>query len=98
MMSKTKIEKPDWQKLCEECSTAMKEAGLTKADTDRIIKETKEIQAKANKYDSLVNKMKDKKKELRDNYINSNGKNITYLELRKKEELLEELLKEVENG
>lgn len=56
--------KPEWQELCEECSAAAKKIGLTKADTDRIIKESRETIEKANKYDSLIKKMKDKVREV----------------------------------
>ncbi len=54
-----------------------------------------QLESKANKYDSLVKKIKDTDKELLNNYINSNGENMTFLELSKEQELLEELLKEI---
>lgn len=46
-----------WKELCEECSSAAKEVGITKEDTDRIIKETRKMQWKANKYDELIEKL-----------------------------------------
>ena len=46
-----------WKELCEECSSAAKEVGITKADTDRIIQETRKMQWKANKYDELIEKL-----------------------------------------
>lgn len=46
-----------WKELCEECSSAAKEVGITKADTDRIIKETREMLWKSNKYDELIEKL-----------------------------------------
>lgn len=51
-------EEPAWKKLCKECSSAAKEVGITKADTDRIIKETREMLWKSNKYDELIEKLK----------------------------------------
>ena len=49
-----------WKELCEECSSAAKEVGITKADTDRIIQETRKMQWKANKYDELIEKLEEK--------------------------------------
>lgn len=54
MLSKEETTKQDWQKLCDECSNAVKEAGLTKEDTNRLIKETRAMQWKAKKYDELI--------------------------------------------
>lgn len=51
---KRKRKKAEWEQLCEECSKATKKAGFTKEDTDRIIKETREMQWKAQKYDELI--------------------------------------------
>ena len=51
MLSKEEIEKEnsEWKKLCNECSNVAKSVGFTKKDTDRIIKETREMQLKAKK-------------------------------------------------
>lgn len=66
---KEKLKKPHLQELCQECSTITKKVGFTKADTDRIIKETREMTEKANKYDSLVKKIKDRISEIKENKI-----------------------------
>ena len=54
-----KSEKVDWKRLYNECSNAIKKAGLTKEDTDKIIKETRQIQWKAKKYDELIEKLEE---------------------------------------
>lgn len=33
--------KPEWEELCEECSKAAKKVGWTKADSRRVLKETR---------------------------------------------------------
>ena len=48
------LEKADWEVLCEECSSAAKEAGLTKEDTRRILEEYRTIERKAMEYDTLI--------------------------------------------
>lgn len=60
MLSKEEIEKEnsEWKKLCNECSNVAKSVGFTKEDADRIIKETREMQWKAKKYDELIEKFK----------------------------------------
>ncbi len=93
-------EKSDWQNLCEECSAVAKKARLTKADTDRIIKESRETIEKANKYDSLVKKIKDKVidyKKLEKSYRENNNQTMaTYMYYQWA--VLQELLEEAENG
>ena len=69
MLSKEEITKQDWQKLCDECSNVAKEAGLTKEDTDRILKETRTMQWKAKKYDELIDKLEADKMEQFDDYV-----------------------------
>ena len=69
MLSKEKIEKPDWQKLCSECSNIAKQAGITKKGTDRIIKETRAMKWKAKKYDELLDKLEADKMEQFDDYV-----------------------------
>ena len=69
MISEEEIEKQNWQKLCDECSNAVKEAGLTKEDTDRIIKETRAMQWKAKKYDEVLDKLEADKMEQFDDYV-----------------------------
>ena len=62
-LNEEKIEKPDWQKLCDECSNIAKQAGITKEDTDRMLKETREMQWKAKKYDEVLEKLEADKME-----------------------------------
>lgn len=64
MLSKEEIEKEnsEWEKLCNECSNVAKSVGFTKEDTDRIIKETREMQWKAKKYDELIEKLEEANK------------------------------------
>lgn len=69
MLSKEEIAKPDWHKLCSECSNIAKKAGITKEDTDRIIKETREMQWKAKKYDEVLDKLEADKMEQFDDYV-----------------------------
>ncbi len=88
----------EWKKLCKECSTATEKAGLTKEDTDRIIKETREMQQKANKYDSLVEKMRDKKEWLIDNILNNDYASDSDKDIAEHQvDILQELLKEAED-
>ena len=37
MLSKEEIAKPDWHKLCSECSNIAKKAGITKADANKTV-------------------------------------------------------------
>ena len=53
----SKEEKPDWEVLCEECSSAAKEAGLTKEDSKRILEEYRTMERKAIVYDELIDKL-----------------------------------------
>lgn len=69
MLSKEEIEKPDWQKLCDECSNIAKQAWITKEDIDRIIKETRAMQWKAKKYDEVLDKLEADKMEQFDDYV-----------------------------
>ena len=55
--------KTDIEELMEECSKLAKEANWTEADTNRVIAEYREMEAKANKYDSLVEKIKELEEE-----------------------------------
>ena len=67
-------EEPAWKKLCKECSSAAKEVGISKEDTDRIIQETRKMQWKANKYDELIEKLEediDELETLNDNYTDA---------------------------
>ncbi len=48
------LEKPDWEVLCEECSSMAKQAGLTKEDSRRILEEYRTMERKAMKYDTLI--------------------------------------------
>lgn len=57
-----KDEKANWEKLCNECSEITQKVGWTKEDTKRVIAEARELEAKANKYDSLVEKIKEEMK------------------------------------
>lgn len=50
-------EKADWEVLCEECSSAAKEAGLTKEDSRRILEEYRTMERKAIIYDKLIDKL-----------------------------------------
>ena len=70
MLSKEEIEKEnlEWKKLCNECSKVAKSVGFTKEDTDRIIKETREIQWKAKKYDELIEKLEKRRKQNNNKY------------------------------
>lgn len=53
----SKEEKPDWEALCEECSSAAKEAGLTKEDSKRILEEYRTMERKAIIYDELIDRL-----------------------------------------
>ena len=53
------INNKDKEDLCNECSSIAKEVSFTKEDLDKIIAETREIQRKADKYDLLVEKLKE---------------------------------------
>lgn len=48
------LKKADWEVLCEECSSAAKEAGLTKEDSKRILEEYRIMERKAMEYDNLI--------------------------------------------
>ncbi len=87
MLNKKEIEKIDWKELSKECSEISVEAKFTKADAYRIVKETREMQAKAKKYDILVEKIKDKIEDLGISDVD------IYLQCE-----LQELLKEVEDA
>ena len=51
------------EEAMKECSNLAKEANWNKEDTERVITEYREMEAKAKAYDSLVEKIKDKLKE-----------------------------------
>lgn len=50
-------EKADWEVLCEKCSSAAKEAGLTKEDSKRILEEYRTMERKAIIYDELIDRL-----------------------------------------
>ena len=52
-----KEEKLDWEMLCEECSSATKEAGLTKEDSRKILEEYRIMERKAIMYDELIDRL-----------------------------------------
>lgn len=62
-MSKTNIEE-----VMKECSKLAKETNWTKEDTERVIREYREMEVKANKYDSLVEKIKENLLKLQEEY------------------------------
>lgn len=62
-------ENSDWKKLCDECSNVAKSDGFTKEDINKIIKETREMQWKAKKYDELIEKLEKDKMEQFDDYV-----------------------------
>ncbi len=62
----SKEEKADWEVLCEECSSAAKEAGLTKEDSKRMLEEYRTMERKALEYDELLEKLEEKQKEIDD--------------------------------
>lgn len=78
MLSKEEIKKEnsEWEKLCNECSNVAKSVGFTKEDTDRIIKETREMQWKAKKYDELIEKLEKDIVNANDNIKHMEEKNI----------------------
>lgn len=52
-------EKSDWEVLCEKCSSAAKEAGLTKEDSKRILEDYRTMERKAIIYDELIYKLEE---------------------------------------
>ena len=58
------VDNKDIEDLCNECSAKVKEVGFTKEDIDRIVAETREMGRKAEKYDLLVEKLKELRKSL----------------------------------
>lgn len=60
------LKENDFNSLSKECFKLAKQVNWTKKDTRRVISEYREVEAKANKYDSLVENIKDKIAEEKD--------------------------------
>lgn len=64
LVIKNDKKKTDIENLCNECSTIVKESGIKEVDLDEMIAKSKETQRKADKYDLLVEKIKEMRTKL----------------------------------